>query len=375
MGTRSEDGYRRVGGQRMHLGVAAASMARDRRGTGRYTRQVLRHLATLRPGLRVTLYADSAATRAALIEELPGLGYPEARGAAAPVRALDRDPPDVTWYPWGRITFVPPTGRTVVTIHDLDAFHSQYRSWFRYLTRWRTRHRLRVTAARADQILTDSQYSRSDILARLVVPPAKVTVVPLAADDFRPATGVPDRDALVTRFGITAPFFLYVGAGDRRKNLSGLLEAFRDLRARGGSPVQLVLCGSAAPVRAADPAVLWAGRVTDAELQCLYQAATAFVLPSFLEGFGLTVLEAMASGTPVLCSNATSLPEVAGDAALYFDPLDLAGLTDQMARCLGDPSLRVALAERGLAQARKFRWAETAQRTLDLFDALHASGP
>ena len=359
----------------MHLGVDAASMAIDRRGLGRYTRQVLRHLAALRPGLRVTLYAESAAERAALAEELPALGYPGALGAATPVRVLQGDPPEIVWFPRGRITFVPPTGKRVVTIHDLAPFHVEHRSWLVGLTWWRRRRRIRATAARADLILTDSQYSRTDILTRLAVPPGKVAVVPLAADDFGPATEVPDRDALATRFGITAPFILYVGAGDRRKNLSGLREAFRNLRARGGPPVQLVLCGPRVPSRAAQPGVVWVGRVTDAELRLLYHAAMAFVLPSFLEGFGLTVLEAMASGTPVLCSNATSLPEVAGDAALYFDPLNLGALTDLMARCLTDAALRADLVERGRAQAGRFSWAETARATLALFDAVRGSPP
>jgi glycosyltransferase involved in cell wall biosynthesis len=101
----------------------------------------------------------------------------------------------------------------------------------------------------------------------------------------------------------------------------------------------------------------------------------AFVLPSLFEGFGLPLLEAMASGTPVLCSRAASLPEVAGEAALYFDPLDVAALADVMTRCLTDEALRLDLARRGLAQARTFRWEETAQRTLAAFDDLLGGRP
>lgn len=358
----------------MHLGVETASMAGDRRGIGRYTRRLLFHFAGLRPDLRVTLYVDSARKAPALAAELPGLGYGPERGAVARVGSLRDDPPDLLWYPWGRITHRATDLRTVVTIHDLAPFHFRQASWLRRLDRWRRQRRVRRTARLADWIITDSDFSRGDILRRLDAPPERVTAIPLAADDFTPAAGPVDHEMLAQRFGLGERFLLYVGAGDRRKNLPRLLEAYAVLRAQSGIEVGLALCGPKVPrgAVAAIPGVRWLGRVSDQELRALYHAATALVQPSLLEGFGLPVLEAMASGTPVLCSRATSLPEVGGAAALYFDPLDVEDIATQLRRCLSDDALRHELIGRGLAQARQFRWEETAQRTLAVFDAAAA---
>ena len=350
----------------MHLAVDAAAMAGDRRGIGRYVRQVLRHAAALRSDLRVTLCADKPADRAALAAELPELGLVGDRGAVATLDELGRITPDLVWYPWGRIRSRPAAGRAVATIHDLAPFYLHNASWLRRLDRWRRQLRLRRTARLADQIITDSTFSRDDIIARLGVAPRLVTAIPLAADDFTPASGA-DRATLAARFGIGERFLLYVGAGDRRKNLVRLVEAYGRLRARGSTDATLVLCGPKPP-RNRSPGVHWLGRVSDDDLKALYRAAVALVHPSLLEGFGLPVLEAMASGTPVICSNATSLPEVAGEAALYFDPMDVDGLATAMERCLQDRGLRDSLRERGLLQARKFSWEETARRTLAVFD-------
>jgi alpha-1,3-rhamnosyl/mannosyltransferase len=113
------------------------------------------------------------------------------------------------------------------------------------------------------------------------------------------------------------------------------------------------------------------GFVDDADLPALYRNAVLFVLPSLYEGFGLPVLEAMACGTPVICSDASSLPEVAGDAALMIDPFDVDGLAAAMARVLQEPDLREGMGARGLAQAKRFTWERAARQLLDVLDALH----
>lgn len=355
----------------MHLAVEAGAMAGDRRGIGRYVRQVLRHGASLRPDLRVTLCADRASDRQVLSGEALELGFTGGRGAVARLDQLARVAPDVVWYPWARIRSRPAAGHAVATIHDLAPFYLHNASWLRRLDRWRRQLRLRRTARLADRIITDSAFSRNDIIARLGVAPGLVTAIPLAADDFTPAS-TSDQAALAACFGIGERFLLYVGAGDRRKNLVRLVEAYGRLRARGYGEVTLVLCGPKVP-RSAPPGVRWLGRVSDEDLRALYRAAVALVHPSLLEGFGLPVLEAMASGTLVICSNATSLPEVAGDAALYVDPMDVEGLAAAMERCLRDGTLRDSLRGRGLIQARKFSWEETARRTLAVFDQVLAT--
>lgn len=352
----------------MHLGVEAVAMPTDRRGIGRYARQVLAHCARLHPDLRVTLYAEPGGDLRELEAELPGLGLGGARGAVAPVSRLRIDPPEIVWYPWNKTKHFTSARRTVLTIHDLVPFHFRRRGWHRAFFQRKIERRFRESAARADLILTDSAYSRQDIIAQLGVRPEIVEVIPLAADDFQPAGGPPDRAFLARRFGITGPYLLYVGADEERKNLTRLRAAFGSLRATTGDAVQLVVCGARVPRRAADPGTLWVGRVSEDELRALYHGAAAFVQPSLLEGFGLPVLEAMGSGVPVVCSNATSLPEVAGDAALYFDPLDVDDIAAQLRRCLTDDALRQELVRRGLAQAARFRWEDTARRTWAAFE-------
>jgi glycosyltransferase involved in cell wall biosynthesis len=360
----------------MHLGVEATKMAGDGRGIGRYVRQLLRQFARLRPDLRVTLYTDGpAAADARLRAELLAMGYGPDRGGVAKVRGLRSAPPELAWYPWNKTKHFSRSPWMAVTIHDLAPFHFQYRSWLKRGLQRHIEKRFRETAARADLILTPSACSRADIISILGMPASKVTVTPLAADDFRPASGPPDYTGLATRFGIPRNYFLYVGVNEERKNLARLREAFRQVHSGSGPQTALVICGSAAPPGPPEPGVHWVGRVSEAELRALYHAALAFVLPSLFEGFGLPLLEAMASGTPVLCSRAASLPEVAGEAALYFDPLDVAALADVMTRCLTDEALRLDLARRGLAQARTFRWEETAQRTLAAFDDLLGGRP
>ncbi|MEO8030303.1 MAG: glycosyltransferase family 1 protein [Gemmatimonadota bacterium] len=354
----------------MHLGVEASRMAEDWRGIGRYTRQLLRHFASLRPDLRVTLFADAKPDEAIQLKaELAGMGYEPGRGALAPLRALQTDPPELAWYPWNKTKYFSRAPRMVVTIHDLVPFHFRYRSWFKQGVQRKIERRFRQTAERADLILTDSVHAGADIVRQLGVPQAKVMVIPLAADDFDPGTGAPDLNRL-SRFGLKpVPFFLYVGANEERKNLGRLRQAFGQLRAEGFD-AELVICGPEAPGNGVEPGVRWVGRVSEAELRVLYRAARAFVFPSLYEGFGLPVLEAMACGTPVICSRATSLPEVAGDAALYFDPLDVPALTGAMIRCQTDPGLRADLSARSLHQASRFRWAETARQTLAAFDGI-----
>ncbi|MFI5235244.1 MAG: glycosyltransferase family 4 protein [Gemmatimonadales bacterium] len=357
----------------MHLGIEATYMANEWRGIGRYARQLLRHFARLRPDLRLTLYAETPEKRAALAAELPVLGFGAERSGVADVSALRSDPPELAWYPWNKTKYFSRARRMVVTIHDLGPFHHPYREWWRGLDQWKREYRVRKTAARADLILTDSAYSRTDIITRLGVPAEKVRAVHLAADDFTPAVGGPDRAGLAARFGVGEAFFLFAGAADDRKNLPRLREAFLSLHGHGGGGAQLVICGQGPPEGEAEPGVLWLGRVSEADLQALYRAARAFVLPSLLEGFGLPVLEAMASGTPVICSNTTSLPEVAGEAALYIDPLDVNALADQMLRCRTDAALCADLSARGLIQSRRFRWEDTARQTLAAFDSVLAT--
>jgi alpha-1,3-rhamnosyl/mannosyltransferase len=225
----------------------------------------------------------------------------------------------------------------------------------------------------ADHILTISEFVRSEILDELKVSPAKVTAVPLAADPvfFRRPAGQVDR--VLKQWGWPRHYLLFVGSLEPRKNLAGLVQALK----RSRTKIPLILTGWQgwgekswqAQLRHSDLAkrVIFTGYVDDDTLGCLYSGATALIYPSFYEGFGLPVLEAMACGCPVLCSRAASLPEVAGEAALYLDPHDIDAMADAIDLLLDDAPLQARMREQGFERAATFNWERTARETLDVF--------
>ena len=231
---------------------------------------------------------------------------------------------------------------------------------------------LRVSA----QVLSISEAARCDVVARFKLPPERVTTTPLAADaHFCPQP--PEEIARVrATYGLPQEIVLFVGINKPHKNLVRLIEAYGRL-VQQGSGATLALAGpwddrypearAAATKLPANANVLFLGPVADTDLPALYAAATVFVLPSLYEGFGLPVLEAMACGAAVACSNTSSLPEIAGDAALTFDPLDTAAIAGAIAQLLGDGELRARMAHAGIARAASSTWERTAALTLAVY--------
>jgi glycosyltransferase involved in cell wall biosynthesis len=219
-------------------------------------------------------------------------------------------------------------------------------------------------------MLADSAFTASEIQRVLGGDAGRIRVVPLAADDFEVSSRADDAEALA-RLGVKAPYVLTVGAAEKRKNHALLERAMRDVVASHPGTT-LVLAG---PRRhaAADvaPWMHTLGFVSDADLMALYRGAAAFVMPSTYEGFGLPVLEAMRVGTPVICANASSLPEVAGDAALWVTPDDPAELARAISRVLDDESLRRKMRAESLLRSNVFSWDETTRATLRAFDEAH----
>jgi len=265
---------------------------------------------------------------------------------------------------------------TVGVVHDLAAARvaGKY-SGSRQLYVSRVVPRL---VPRLTQVITVSEASRADILALCDVDPARVHVVPNGVDHAAFHPGDRDRARWALRaLGFFKPFILYVARIEHPgKNHVTLIEAFGDLKRRTGLPHELVLVGAdwngATRVRAdasrspvADD-IRFAGFVPGDMLPTFYQAADAVAFPSLYEGFGLPVLEAMASGVPVTCANTSSLPEVAGSAALLFEPTDAGQLSAHLERLLTDAVEAVARRAAGLARAQAYSWAGTAARTLDI---------
>jgi glycosyltransferase involved in cell wall biosynthesis len=209
------------------------------------------------------------------------------------------------------------------------------------------------------------------------VPERKVRVCTSAADaHFAPVPDGPERRAVLNRYGIVPPYLLYVGNVTPRKNIARLFESFAAVHARHPA-VSLVIGGKRrwnnAEIDAAferldlGSSVRFTGYMDDADLPAVYSAAEVFVFPSRYEGFGLPLLEAMACGAPVVTSTASSLPEVAGDAALLVDPDDTNGLAEAIERLLTDEPLRADLRNRGIRHAAGFTWKRAAHETLIVY--------
>lgn len=270
----------------------------------------------------------------------------------------------------------------VVTVHDIVPFlvrHDEEQSTFRHPLDVLFDGLAMSGLKRANALISVSEFTKRTIVETFGYAPERIWVVPngVAHETFSPQA-VPS--AFRDRYGLQdgCRYLLYVGSENPRKNLPRLLQAFA--RVRQEMPeVRLIKIGSpeyteqARLLRAQIQAmgleeeVRFVEHVSDQDLALFYNAADLFVFPSLYEGFGLPPLEAMACGTPVVCSNAASLPEVVGDAAVTVDPYDVDALADAMHRVLADPELREDLRARGLARARQFTWERTARETLAVY--------
>ncbi len=285
-------------------------------------------------------------------------------------------------------------GRFVVTVHDVKPLiYGTDRSRLN-LNQLIEGLLIRDRWTNIDHILTDSQCSKRDIVERLGIPEDRITVVYPGVElgRFQSADAVqvevkaevegkkcgdsPSSCSTLTSASTFRPYILCVAGADPTKNVETLVEAFARLPLPLRDSHDLVLVGDfrrRADLRelvgrtGIEKQTVFTGVVSDGRLIDLYQHASLFVFPSRYEGFGLPVLEAMACGCPIICSNVSSLPEVAGDAALLVDPLDVDKLTSEMVRVLRDLELRSDLRKRGLAQASTFSWDRTARETIAVY--------
>jgi len=266
---------------------------------------------------------------------------------------------------------------TVVTIYDLIPLRMPYH--VPPPTRILFRVFVKMALRTACHVVVISEATRRDLLARYRLPGERVTVIPLAVDPaFRPQPREVVR-ALCARFDLPDRYVLYVGSNKPHKNLVRLVEAWVRMQPRS---FPLVIAGYWSDAHpevgrrieelGLGSAVRLVGPVREEDLPALYSGALLFAFPSEYEGFGLPVLEAMACGVPVVAANVSSLPEVAGDAALFVDPRDLDALAQGMDDLVGNEGLRKHLAEKGLERAREFSWERCAEQTLRVYERVGA---
>ncbi len=378
----------------MQVCLDASPAVYGRGGIGRYTQELIGALVALDGGIELTLSYNRTrrgkdATGPRLVpplEDLPRLTTPlpdKPWRLSVLLAHLLRMPQDRLFagvdlfHATDHVLPYLAGVQTVFTLHDLTfrlcpETHSPANRW--YLTVMMGRF-LRAAGA----IVAVSECTRRDAIRLYGLEGSRVRVIyPGVGPQFRPAD--PGKVAAIRRrYGLPERLILYVGTIEPRKNLPALLRAYSALRRRGcehrlaivgregwrshgfwGTLKELGLGGE----------VLMPGYVPDADLPALYGAAEVFVFPSLYEGFGLPVLEAMACGTPVVCSAVSSLPEVAGEAALLVPPEDAGALAAAIERVLGDPALRARLRAEGLARARRFTWEAAARATLEVYAGL-----
>lgn len=395
----------------MHIGVDASCWT-NRRGYGRYARGLLTALLAADRRNEYCWFIDSETADSS--EDLPvqvrrvivqtsraaeraasASGHRSLRDVWAMRQAVRRHRPpiDLIYFP-SIYTFFPVTGRlkVVVAIHDTIAERHPTLIFPHWRARLLWTLKVRWAIWQADLVTTVSEAAKHAIAEQFRIRAEAIRVVSDAVDPtFRPLGGDPRTQSILAKYGLRSErFILYVGGLSPHKNLTTLIDAYaRLLRREGCGDPRLVLVGdfqddvfySSYPavqemVRRLGLAtrVVFAGFVPDAELVHLYNAAQALVLPSFDEGFGLPVLEAMACGIPVVASRIPALLGVAGDAGLFFDPR----APDDLAHCLSEllmnAQLRQALGRRGLSRAQQFSWERSAGAALAAFEEVTSSG-
>jgi glycosyltransferase involved in cell wall biosynthesis len=353
-------------------------------GIGTYIRNLLRELARIDPETEYVLLCSPtdcaiAGTLGRNFRAVPEPAGPYSfREQISIPLSVRRQHVDVFHAPHYVLPALTPA-RAVVTIHD--CIHLMFPQYLpNRLAYVYARASLWIAAHKSDKILTVSETSKRDILRFFNVSPEKIVVIPNAIDErFRVE---PDEDQVVRtreRYQLGDPFILYAGTIKPHKNLERLIEAFCLVRTRSGiEELRLLIIGDeisklqalrrAVHRHKVHKYVRFLGFVPDETLAVLYRLAAVFVFPSLYEGFGLPPLEAMASGTPVVTSSVSSLPEVVGDAAVLVDPHNADAIAYGILQALMDDELRADLRRKGLARAQQYSWERSVRRVREIYE-------
>ncbi len=378
----------RDGQRTIRIGLDGDTLGRKRTGDESYLASLMRGLGRVDQRNDYVVYVRDAGAVRPTFPELTRFAFRTVRPRSIWLRqpfgfpwALRRKPVDVLHAQY----FLPPLCPcpTVLTVHDISfAVHPEF---FTLRDRVLLGALVPYALHRADRIITDVEFTRQEFVRVYGLDPARIHVIPLAADPrYRPL----DRETCVRtvreRHKLEGDFILYVGTLQPRKNVDTLVRAYARFRRDTGLRHKLLVIGKLkyrfGPVFEAIEQsgfaddIVFTGFVADEDLPAYYNAASLFVFPSRYEGFGLPVLEAMACGTPVVTTTSSSLPEVAGDAGILVDPSDDKAMSEAMARVFGEVNLAEQMRQAGLRQAALFSWDRTAAATLAVYEDLLRDG-
>ena len=361
---------------------ASRAILAQRTGTEHYSASLLRALSGLPDAQEagILLYVNSDNPQSAIRDlqfELPAawriraIPFPRLWTHVRLSAEMLTHAPGVLFVPSHVVPLRHPR-RTAVTIHDLGYLeypqaHTRLSRLYLHVSTWFSAHSAR-------RVIAISEATKRDLVRHYRINPNKIAVVYHGRDPiFKPVHDEQQIEATAAEYGVSMPYCLHVGTLQPRKNLGLLVEAWTILRDTMEHPPQLLLAGKrgwlydslfdAVNKQRLGNLIKFADYVERDDLPALYSGALALTFPSLYEGFGLPALEAMSCGTPVLASNATSLPEVVGDAGILLDPNDARAWAGAVERLLSDPELRNELSHKGLARAASFTWEHCAQET------------
>lgn len=376
----------------MKIGIDAHMLGQKETGNETYIRELVRALAQQPREDIYFVYVQDPAAAPAEVHVAPHMrvvSYATRSSAQRLLRELPKraalDELDVLHTSYNAPLQLPPRCKLVVTIHDLSFEH--YPEWFPLRVRRMLKWSVPRSARAARQVITVSDWCKQQLVQTYRLSPAQVSVTHEAAETrFRPLDKRAALDAVHHKYNTGDHFILAVGNLQPRKNQTRLLSAFGRAKTNGALPHKLVIVGQPGwhaqqvfdGARTLGDNVVFTGYVPEADLPLLYNAAKVFCYPSLYEGFGLPVVEAMQCGAPVITSNVSALPEVAGKAAQLVDPYDVDALAQALCEIANSPARQAELRAAGLAQAGHYSWTQTALQTAQIYHhaaARHARQP
>ena len=367
----------------MRIGIDARMYGPGFTGIGRYTYELIRHLALLDTVndyvffLRKEAFDSFAVPNPRFSKVLADFPHYSLSEQTRFLRVLNQEHLDLMHFCHfnAPIFYRRPC---VVTIHDLTLSFFPGKKMTSWIQRLAYHFTLKTITRKAKRIIAVSQNTKADLIQLLSIPESKIQVAyPGVSPTFAEPTSITKKD-LESRFGLGKPFFLYTGVWRDHKNVVGLLHAFHGLCKEGGEKYQLAITGRPNPsypeieetvkTLNLEQDVRLTGLVSEEELKALYQHALAYAFPSFYEGFGFPPLEAMLCGIPVAASNTSSIPEVCGEGnALFFNPYNIPEIQQALGRIASDQDLRNNLIENGRKHASQFKWETMVKAVLDVY--------